>query len=250
MKAQVLIAACVHAWASVAAAQARPPVEPTTEPVAAPRDVSGLRWYGEPGCDPAPPPVPRSIGAASDGRLEDGQTFPNVPGAAALKSHAFGTVETVAYLLLAIDQVRAAFPSTPPLAIGHLSRKGGGRLRPHRSHHSGRDVDAGYYHLKGSSPPRWQLASRDNLDVPRSWALFDALLKTGRVRFLFVDYGLQALLYAHAKKLGVPAARLSAIFQYPRGKRVRVGLIRHERGHRDHFHVRFACPVGETDCRP
>jgi len=215
-----------------------------------PAPPPATRWYEDPGCDPDPLPPPRSLGSASDGRLEDGRPFPDVPGAVALKRHVFGTVETIAYLLAAIDQVRAELPGTPPLAVGHLSRKGGGHLSPHRSHQSGRDVDAGYYHLDGPSPPRWQVATRRNLDVPRTWRLFEALLETGRVRFLFVDYGLQALLYRHAKAKGVPGDRLAQVFQYPRGRRTRVGLIRHERGHRDHFHVRFDCPVGDEECEP
>jgi murein endopeptidase len=27
-----------------------------------------------------------------------------------------------------------------------------------------------------------------------------------------------------------------------------VGVIRHSKGHKRHFHVRFACPPGDADC--
>jgi hypothetical protein len=54
-----------------------------------------------------------------------------------------------------------------------------------------------------------------------------------------MDYSVQALLYEHAKGKGASQDLLDELFQYPRGKRRQYGLIRHEPGHGDHFHVRF-----------
>jgi len=167
-----------------------------------------------------------------------------------MKRHIFATVETAALLIDAVDQVREEFPGTAPLPIGHASRKGGGRLRPHASHQSGRDVDAGYYVKEPEDPPRWQVTTKRNLDAARTWKLFAALIATGRVEYIFADHRIQRELHRHAKASGVPAAELSRILQYPRGRRNRVGLIRHESGHRDHFHVRFHCPMGDRACAP
>jgi murein endopeptidase len=167
-----------------------------------------------------------------------------------MKRHVFATAETVALLVDAVDQVRESFTGTTPLAIGHASRKGGGRLRPHVSHQSGRDVDAAYYVKAPEDPPRWQVTNKRNLDAPRTWRLFEALLATGRVEYLFVDYRIQRELHRHAKAAGVANSRLATVFQYPRGRSHRRGLIRHEVGHKDHFHIRFHCPLGDTACRP
>ncbi len=224
------------------------PLPPTAQdPPGSSGDVSA---YAGPGCVPPPGPVPTSVGSPTQGRLRDGRTFPNVPGIALMKRHIFATAETVALFIDAVDQVREAFDETPPLALGHASRKGGGRLRPHASHQSGRDVDAAYYVNKPEAPPRWQVTTKRNLDPARTWKLFQALLATGRVEYLFVDYAVQRELYKHAKAGGVPESELAGLFQYPRGRKWRRGMIRHESGHRDHFHVRFHCPLGDTACRP
>ena len=56
---------------------------------------------------------------------------------------------------------------------------------------------------------------------------------------MFVDYKLQKLLYEYAESQGASEEFLDEIFQYPRGKRRMYGLIRHWKGHTNHFHVRF-----------
>jgi len=50
---------------------------------------------------------------------------------------------------------------------------------------------------------------------------------------------LQALLHDYAKAHGTPEAELDELFQYPRGRRRAYGIIRDDKGHDDHFHVRF-----------
>ena len=40
----------------------------------------------------------------------------------------------------------------------------------------------------------------------------------------------------------VPEEELTRLFAYPRGRKARVGIIRHLRGHADHMHVRFHAP--------
>ncbi|MFY0532971.1 LysM peptidoglycan-binding domain-containing protein [Nannocystis pusilla] len=86
---------------------------------------------------------------------------------------------------------------------------------------------------------RFLSGNADNLDVARTWALIKSFVDTKEVRAIFLDYGLQKVLYEHAKKKGVSEAKLDELFQYPRGKGRGYGIIRHWKGHRDHFHVRF-----------
>ena len=73
-----------------------------------------------------------------------------------------------------------------------------------------------------------------------TWAFFNkAFVDTEDVRAVFLDYNLQKLLYEHARKQKVSESTLDVLFQYPRGKGRNYGIIRHWKGHKDHFHVRF-----------
>ncbi|MFY0530837.1 hypothetical protein [Nannocystis pusilla] len=49
---------------------------------------------------------------------------------------------------------------------------------------------------------RFITATKDNLDVARSWALIEAVLATDQVHYVFMDYGLQKLFYEHAIAAG------------------------------------------------
>ncbi|PIE16038.1 MAG: hypothetical protein CSA66_07845, partial [Proteobacteria bacterium] len=70
-----------------------------------------------------------------------------------------------------------------------------------------------------------------------------------KVSYMFVDYRVQKKLYDWAKnKKGVSARTLAWLFQYPRGRRAMKGIIRHEPGHLNHYHVRFKCPRGDSEC--
>jgi hypothetical protein len=176
------------------------------------------------------------------GVLEQGlQLPPGLHYVVKRPDNAWGTPRTIRRIQ---DAARAyhegAGAGGPKIHVGDISRKGGGAFPPHLSHRHGRDVDVGYV-LTGAEAEaiRFRNAGRHNLDVPRTWALIDGFLASGAVHYLFMDYGLQKLLYEHAVGLGVPAERLDQVFQYPRGRGAPYGLIRHWRGHVNHFHVRF-----------
>jgi LysM repeat protein len=95
--------------------------------------------------------------------------------------------------------------------------------------------------LKGAEADevRFRTANAGNLDVPRTWALLKAFVDNPDVRAVFLDYRLQKLLYEHARSQKISEAKLDELFQYPRGKGRNFGIIRHWKGHKDHFHVRF-----------
>jgi murein endopeptidase len=181
-----------------------------------------------------------SVGEPSNGWLIGGRTLPGSERILVRDGRNFGTPEMVEAIVAGVDAVHSRHPGAHRLVTGDLSRREGGRLSPHLSHQSGRDADIGYY-LHTHVPPRWfRKASRESLDVPRTWAFVSSLLKDGKVEYIFMDYRLQRLLYEHARdsvKLG--AGALSRTFSYPRGRGARVGVIRHLKGHRDHMHVRF-----------
>src|SRR5690606_19863862 len=89
----------------------------------------------------------------------------------------FGSTHALYNLQLAIAQWRQATGFTGPLLIGAISKKGGGRLRPHSSHQSGRDVDI-------RLPLKRSDGSADNVndvDWDATWGLILALVGTGEV---------------------------------------------------------------------
>ncbi len=153
---------------------------------------------------------------------------------------AWGTADTVRAIQTGISAYKRKMPGGPKVHIGDISKKGGGKFKPHVSHQHGRDVDIGYV-LKGehAKETRFRGASSKNLDVPRTWRLLKSLLDTDQVTHIFVDYKLQKLLYEHAKGRGASEELLDELFQYPRGRRRTHGVIRHWKGHVNHFHVRF-----------
>jgi murein endopeptidase len=154
-------------------------------------------------------------------------------------SRAFGTAKAVRLFADAVEKASQAFSHMPVLPVGDMSHRGGGHMRPHRSHRDGRDIDVGYYFKDGKSHRYFEKATPKNLDVPRTWSLVEALLDTHEVEYIFIQTRLQKPLYAYALKTGASKAMLDRVFQFPRGRRSKRGIIRHERGHDDHIHVRF-----------
>lgn len=153
---------------------------------------------------------------------------------------AYGTARTIKAIQAAISRYKQRKPKGPRVHVGDISKKGGGPLKPHRSHQKGVDVDIGLVHrgmLAGEK--RFVAANPQTLDVARTWALIKAFADTKEVRAVFLDYGVQKTLYEYARRTGVSSDTLDELFQYPRGKGHAHGLIRHWRGHRNHFHVRF-----------
>jgi len=144
---------------------------------------------------------------------------------------AWGTPRTVHALLAAFARYHERDTEAPPIVVGDLSAQRGGPLPPHVSHQSGRDVDIDVVWLRGRA---------GSLDLRRTWSLLDALLSTGKVAYVFLDYELQARLFEFARSDGVAVESLRRVFQYPRGERAATGVVRHWPGHRRHLHVRFA----------
>lgn len=154
--------------------------------------------------------------------------------------NAWGTPRTIRAIQDAVRGYRKAVSGGPQVHVGDISQRGGGAFPPHLSHRHGRDVDVGYV-LRGDEAdnPRFLHAGAHNLDVARSWQLLRAFLEEGAAHYVFLDYGLQRLLYEQAVAEGVGPERLAEVFQYPRGRHAPQGIVRHWRGHINHFHVRF-----------
>ena len=228
----------------------RRPLEPTlgvvaegqlrSQQVPAPNGkVYRLRWRN----------IASSIGPPNKGELLNGNRLPKRGvGYKHIAHSPFGTDEAVVYLQFAAWVVKSMFSDSPPIVIGDLSKEGGGHLAPHRSHQSGRDADLSWYR-SNNRPLRWfRVLKGEDLDVEKSWIFIEALLRTNAVKYIFVDKGIQERLYRQAIQHGWSELSLQRVFQYPTGNRRT--LIRHEPGHKNHFHVRFKCSRDDQECVP
>ena len=191
------------------------------------------------------------FGATNKGHLEQGVMLAeNKAYMIRSKDRAFGTLETIRWMTDAFEKVSKKYKHRKRVRIHDISDEDGGRLRDHKSHQNGRDVDISYYQksCKNNLCPFEPVKPR-KLDVGRQWTLLSHWLKTGQAEIMFIDYSLQGPLYRHAKRKGATEKELERWFQYPRGKKVPRGKIRHFRKHNDHLHVRFVCPVTDKACR-
>lgn len=197
----------------------------------------------------------KAIGRAARGLLRNAVGLDDSPTLfvkASSVDHRFGTFELVEALRAAAETVAASFPGSR-LIVGDISRRGGGRIRPHRSHRRGLDADVGFYVMDEHGAPLSVRAfvrmdadgvdkegSGARFDTARNWALVGALLEQphARVQYLFVARHLERLLLEHAQSIGASAelvaAATEALYQGTRG-----------RGHDNHFHVRFYCAADD-----
>jgi murein endopeptidase len=166
------------------------------------------------------------------------------PGFWVLKpDRAYGRPQVVFRLNEVLCAYHAEFgPDAAPLLIGDLSKKGGGKLEPHQSHRSGRDVDIAVVR-KDRVFDRPVATSPRTMDVKRTWWLIHTLIETGEVQYVFINGRLIRPLYRYARKQGISKERLLELFHYPRRSRWGMGIIRAEPGHLAHFHVRFHRPA-------
>lgn len=191
-----------------------------------------------------------SWGRANRGRLYNGIAMEDSPGLRVRNvARSYGTQRVINLLQAAGADVQARWPDAPELVVGSLSLRRGGPMRPHRSHQSGRDADLTYYHRGNVELPDFEDMSPETLDAVKNWHFFKTLIDTGEVEYIFVDYSLQGVLYDYAKSIGYTEEELTELIQYPRGRRAREGIIRHARGHKNHFHIRFTCGEADQNCR-
>lgn len=164
----------------------------------------------------------------------------------------WGTDELVGLLERASRSVATRTPGAR-LTVGDLSRRGGGRFRPHRSHQSGRDVDLAFYFTDANGTPldldRFYDVRRDmtvrgheelHYDLVRNWQLVEALVSDTEapVQWIFVSRYLRAALLEEGVRQGASAdvmTRAEAILSQPS----------HGGMHNDQFHVRIFCPAAD-----
>src|SRR5690606_36042406 len=145
---------------------------------------------------------------------------------------AWGSSHAIEVLVNTIARFRQESGYSGALIVGAISKRGGGRFRPHRSHQSGRDVDIRLPKLpgapKGSESPM-------HIDWAASWHLIQAFANSGEVEYIFLDYARQRRLYAAGRAAGATAAELQRVIQFPAAVKTNSGLVRHAKGHTMHI---------------
>jgi len=194
-----------------------------------------------------------SVGLPSRGTLEGGVPVMEGPGRQlkAIPWKSWGTAHTVTLLDQVLRQWALRGEGVQPVLVGNMAARTGGKLDPHSTHQSGRDVDLGYLQkLPEGEELNWREMSARNLDAAETWALLKLLRSTGQIEVIFIDSSIQKLLYDHAVANGtVPKAQLAHWLEYPRSPPRRGALVQHVRGHVDHLHVRFKCQAHESRCQ-
>lgn len=184
-----------------------------------------------------------SIGSPSGGLLLNPVAMPTGPHwEISPTAEIWGTEETVAAVESAISKVHELCADAPPILVGDISDADGGRLKRHASHQGGRDVDLGFY-FKSGFQPQLVAGTAANLDLAKNWALVRALVTETDVEAIFLDTRIQRLLYKYALSISEDKAWLDRVFRFSRG--YKDAIISHERGHRNHYHVRFYNPVAQ-----
>ncbi len=204
-----------------------------------------LRVYEE---DPASPP--RSVGAPNRGKLRHGVPLPEGDAwrLRQRRVRVYGGTVMVETLLLAFEAFAAEFPDADEIRLGDLSDRNGGRLHPHASHRTGRDVDIGYIlHPEHRGERYWQHADEDSFDVEKNWFLIKALIETGNVQQIFMSSRLQKLILPMARR-ELSAEQMALYFRRANPDPRSPSLIKHWKGHLDHMHVRFRCEPGNAHC--
>lgn len=189
-----------------------------------------------------------SVGKPNKGKLVNGKQLPENDKLYTIRrpEEAFGSSHTLSHLQAALAEFRRATGYDREIVIGAISKKSGGRISPHSSHQSGRDVDIRMPAKKGVKSSEMDDAS--DIDWNATWGMIRALVATGEVQYIFMSHSRQKYLYEAAKKAGVKKDELERIIQYPNKAKTNNGIVRHAKGHDVHIHVRFTCASNETKC--
>ena len=189
-----------------------------------------------------------SVGTANQGRLLDGVMLPPGDAYRVIFPHrAFGTEFAVSEIVRVMDGFSERYGDLSPMIVGDLSFRKGGAIVPHLSHQSGRDVDISYPRYGAPANfRRFHPITRRTLRVEESLWLLKSFIEGGQVEYIFVDRQFQRLLRKEAERQGAPESWLRKVFQY-RGSGG--AIIRHAKGHKDHFHIRFRCQEQDSRCR-
>lgn len=188
-----------------------------------------------------------SSGKPNRGKIVNGLQLPENPKLYTIRKpeESYGSTHTLHNLQLAIANFRQDTGYTGAIVIGAISKKGGGRLRPHSSHQSGRDVDI---RLPVKAGFKGIPQDVSDVDWDATWGLIRALVATGEIQYIFLTTSRQKQLLKAAKRAGASKDMIERVIQYPRKAGTNNGIVRHAKGHTSHIHIRFTCASNESHC--
>lgn len=198
-----------------------------------------------------PGTLSQSVGAPNRGRIENAAAFPSGEGwvMRSWRPRSYATRQVVTELALSLTEWHERYPDAHPVKLGELSKRGGGRVRPHKSHRSGRDVDVGYVMLQPDEGHRFVAVTDDNMDAEATWGLIQRLLAGGHVETIFVANSVQAQLVPLAAATMSDAEQQATFSVLAEGARAKKkATLKAVRGHDDHMHIRFRCSDADDEC--
>ncbi len=139
------------------------------------------------------------------------------------------------------EELAWRLPGAQPLLIGDISRRGGGLIFGHKTHHAGVDVDIGLFAGEGEQPYGGFVdVAPSHLDVRATWILIRTLLNTDRVSFILLDQAHIDRLKAHLiRDFGVEQSLVETVFPRTAASAGQRGAVHHAPNHRSHMHVRI-----------
>lgn len=169
-------------------------------------------------------------------------------------NRSFASAHVVSTIQVVAERLALELPLADPLMIGDISRKGGGHMEGHTTHHLGIDVDIGLFMDDARQPLGGFVdVAPERLDVHATWVLIRALLDTGQLQFGLLDQSLIEVLRAYVlTNVGLDKSSVEAIFP-PATRRLTWSVrnvIRHAPNHKNHLHARFVPPMLEDELPP
>lgn len=199
-------------------------------------------------------PAPYSRGRANRGKLKNARLMPEGEGyfLRTIRNRSWGADTTIQAMMTTFKAYAETYPDAPDINVGDISKRRGGKISPHASHQSGRDIDIGFVHHTGSEskrhPEHFIRADSKNLDVEKTWFITKTLIRTGLVQVIYLDKFVQRKLWAYASK-ELTKEQQELIFSIPKHENSSSAILQHWPGHRNHFHIRFKCPTGQYSCK-
>lgn len=240
--------------------------QPSDEPREAAAGAAGDTGASED--ETATPPGPerrertksRSVRRTNHGWLQHGVRLSSDHIQVRHPSNAYGTQELVDLLTWAAAEVAREHPGSM-MNAGDLSRRRGGRLRPHRSHRAGRDADIGFYlrdNSGGMATPRWFVplmrsgkGGRNGeaffFDDARNWTFVAALMGQDvvPVQYVMVIAPLKERLLAEGRRRGAAPELLHRVEEAVGPRRTGRGRFARYGTHDSHFHIRVYCAADD-----
>ena len=181
-----------------------------------------------------------SVGHPGSGFLINGVPMPRgEEWVITAPNHRWGTQETIDALIHCIERIHHQFPGSPPVMLGSISARRGGRIPPHQTHRTGRDADVYFFRKPGAN---WAAAAtREDIDLPRTWGLLRCFITETDVDHILIDRKPQQWLKEYALQSGEPASWVEGLFSDTSARASTA--VRYAPGHVAHMHVRFVSPI-------